>query len=148
MNHILTAKHGYRCAVLLNEIADSADIERALVKEPEVGWAAGLQGRMLHTWVGWLTDAANKGTCQDAGGALGSCLGRAEGQAGWGHRNHLRRRVCPASCTALASLKMTGACLHRLQGQDASPLAQWTELENGCICCSAKNDMVRPCGRT
>ena len=38
MNHILTAKHGYRCAVLLNEIADSADIERALVKEPEVGW--------------------------------------------------------------------------------------------------------------
>lgn len=38
VNHILTAKHGYRCAVLLNEIADSADIERALVKEPEVSW--------------------------------------------------------------------------------------------------------------
>lgn len=36
LNFILTAKHGYRCAVLLNEIADSADIERALVKEPEV----------------------------------------------------------------------------------------------------------------
>lgn len=28
VNHVLTAKHGYRCAVLLNEIADSADIER------------------------------------------------------------------------------------------------------------------------
>ena len=38
VNYILTAKHGYRCAVLLNEIADSADIERALVKEPEVSW--------------------------------------------------------------------------------------------------------------
>lgn len=37
VNWVLTAKHGYRCAVLLNEIADSADIERALVKEPEVG---------------------------------------------------------------------------------------------------------------
>lgn len=63
VNWVLTARHGYRCAVLLNEIADSADIERALVKEPE--------------------------------------------------------------------------------GQDASPLAEWTELENGCICCSAKNDMVK-----
>lgn len=29
------------------------------------------------------------------------------------------------------------------QGQEASPLAEWTELENGCICCSAKNDMVK-----
>ena len=37
VNYILTARHGYRCAVLLNEMADSADIERALVKEPEVG---------------------------------------------------------------------------------------------------------------
>jgi hypothetical protein len=36
VNYILTAKHGYRCAVLLNEIGDSADIERALVREPEV----------------------------------------------------------------------------------------------------------------
>ena len=36
VNYILTARHGYRCAVLLNEMADSADIERALVKEPEV----------------------------------------------------------------------------------------------------------------
>lgn len=36
VNHILTAKHGYRCAVLLNEIGDTADIEKALVKEPEV----------------------------------------------------------------------------------------------------------------
>ncbi|KAL4457856.1 hypothetical protein ABPG75_012721 [Micractinium tetrahymenae] len=63
VNWVLTARHGYRCAVLLNEIADSADIERALVKEPE--------------------------------------------------------------------------------GRDASPLAEWTELENGCICCSAKNDMVK-----
>ena len=29
------------------------------------------------------------------------------------------------------------------QGAEASPLAEWTELENGCICCSAKNDMVK-----
>jgi hypothetical protein len=29
------------------------------------------------------------------------------------------------------------------QGRDAAPLAEWTELENGCICCSAKNDMVK-----
>ncbi len=36
VNHILTAKHGYRCAVLLNEIGDTADIEKALVREPEV----------------------------------------------------------------------------------------------------------------
>jgi hypothetical protein len=36
VNYILTAKHGYRCAVLLNEIADSADVEKALVREPEV----------------------------------------------------------------------------------------------------------------
>lgn len=36
VNHILTEKHGYRCAVLLNEIGDTADIEKALVKEPEV----------------------------------------------------------------------------------------------------------------
>lgn len=36
VNHILTAKHGYRCAVLLNEIGDTADVEKALVKEPEV----------------------------------------------------------------------------------------------------------------
>ena len=36
VNHILTEKHGYRCAVLLNEIGDTADIEKALVKEPDV----------------------------------------------------------------------------------------------------------------
>lgn len=36
INYILTKQHGYRCAVLLNEIGDTADIERALVKEPEV----------------------------------------------------------------------------------------------------------------
>ena len=29
------------------------------------------------------------------------------------------------------------------QGTEAAPLAQWAELENGCICCSAKNDMVK-----
>lgn len=36
VNYILTAKHGYRCAVLLNEIGDTADAEKALIKEPEV----------------------------------------------------------------------------------------------------------------
>ena len=64
VNYILSAKHGYRCAVLLNEIADSADIEKALVREPE-------------------------------------------------------------------------------GGQEAAPLADWVQLENGCICCSVKNDMVQ-----
>lgn len=63
VNHILTAKHGYRCAVLLNEIGDTADIEKALVREPE--------------------------------------------------------------------------------GQEAAPLTEWVELENGCICCSVKNEMVK-----
>ncbi len=46
----------------------------------------------------------------------------------------------PGQCWCCASLLP-------LQGQDASPLAQWTELENGCICCSAKNDMVRTAGK-
>ena len=63
VNHILSAKHGYRCAVLLNEIGDTADIEKALVKEPE--------------------------------------------------------------------------------GQEAAPVTDWVELENGCICCSVKNEMVK-----
>ena len=36
VNYILTTKHGYRCAVLLNEIGDTADAEKALIKEPEV----------------------------------------------------------------------------------------------------------------
>lgn len=36
VNYILTEKHGYRCAVLLNEIADTADVEKALVRDPEV----------------------------------------------------------------------------------------------------------------
>ena len=36
VNYILTAKHGYRCAVLLNEIGDTADAEKALIREPEV----------------------------------------------------------------------------------------------------------------
>lgn len=60
VNHILTAKHGYRCAVLLNEIADSADIERALVKEPEVGslirlnWAGWWGSRVFKGGSGWI----------------------------------------------------------------------------------------------
>jgi hypothetical protein len=45
VNYVLTAKHGYRCAVLLDEIADSADIERALVKEPEVRWVEGNESK-------------------------------------------------------------------------------------------------------
>lgn len=30
-----------------------------------------------------------------------------------------------------------------MQGEEASPLANWVQLENGCICCSVKNDMVK-----
>ncbi|KAL6769629.1 ZNG1 [Auxenochlorella protothecoides x Auxenochlorella symbiontica] len=63
INRILNTQHGYRCAVLMNEFGESADVERALIKEPE--------------------------------------------------------------------------------GEEASPLANWVQLENGCICCSVKNDMVK-----
>jgi G3E family GTPase len=64
VNYILSEQHGYRCAVLLNEIADTGDIEKALVREPE-------------------------------------------------------------------------------GGEETSALADWVQLENGCICCSVKNDMVQ-----
>jgi G3E family GTPase len=63
VNYILSEQHGYRCAVLLNEIGDSADIEKALIRDPE--------------------------------------------------------------------------------GDEPAPLAEWVQLENGCICCSVKNDMVQ-----
>lgn len=33
--------------------------------------------------------------------------------------------------------------LFYLQDQEASPLTDWVELENGCICCSVKNEMVK-----
>jgi G3E family GTPase len=42
VNHLLTARHGYRVAVLLNEAGDSADVERALVREPGGGAPAAL----------------------------------------------------------------------------------------------------------
>lgn len=41
INRILTTKHGYRCAVLMNEFGESADVEKALIKEPEVGRGGG-----------------------------------------------------------------------------------------------------------
>ena len=60
---ILTARHGHRIAVVMNEIGDTADIEKAaMIAEPE--------------------------------------------------------------------------------SLDAAPVSDWVELENGCICCSAKNDLV------
>ena len=63
VNYILQSKHGYRIAVVMNEIGDTADIEKAaMIAEPE---------------------------------AL-----------------------------------------------EAAPIADWVELENGCICCSAKDDLV------
>ena len=88
VNYILTARHGCRCAVLLNELADSADIERALVKEPEVRAGVSQPPTPPPT-------------------------------------THHHPRP-PAR-----------------QGAEAAPLAEWRELENGCICCSAKNDMVK-----
>lgn len=30
-----------------------------------------------------------------------------------------------------------------MQDQEAAPLTDWVELENGCICCSVKNEMVK-----
>jgi len=29
------------------------------------------------------------------------------------------------------------------EGDEPAPLAEWVQLENGCICCSVKNDMVQ-----
>jgi hypothetical protein len=64
VNYILTSKHGFRVAVVMNEIGDTADIEKAaMVSDPEQ--------------------------------------------------------------------------------LDAAPIDDWVELENGCICCSAKNDLVK-----
>lgn len=42
-------------------------------------------------------------------------------------------------------MKWGGESVHFLlvQGQEASPLTDWVELENGCICCSVKNEMVK-----
>lgn len=37
INRILTTQHGLRCAVVMNEYGESADMEKALIKEPEVG---------------------------------------------------------------------------------------------------------------
>lgn len=36
LNYILTEKHGYRCAVILNEFGDSAGIEKALLNDTQV----------------------------------------------------------------------------------------------------------------
>ncbi|KDD75610.1 CobW/HypB/UreG-like protein [Helicosporidium sp. ATCC 50920] len=62
VNTILTANHGRRCAVLMNEYGESADVEKALIQDPE--------------------------------------------------------------------------------STEATQLSEWVQLENGCICCSVKNDMV------
>ena len=63
INRILTTQHGLRCAVIMNEFGESADMEKALIKEPE--------------------------------------------------------------------------------DTSASPLKNWVQLENGCICCTVKSNMVR-----
>ena len=36
LNYILTEKHGFRCAVILNEFGDSAGIEKALLNDTQV----------------------------------------------------------------------------------------------------------------
>ena len=36
MRHILTADHGFRIAVILNEFADDTSIERAIVSDEQV----------------------------------------------------------------------------------------------------------------
>lgn len=38
---------------------------------------------------------------------------------------------------------LDASLLFALQGQEAAPLTDWVELENGCICCSVKNEMVK-----
>mmetsp|Transcript_16881 Transcript_16881/g.40239 ORF Transcript_16881/g.40239 Transcript_16881/m.40239 type:complete len:482 (-) Transcript_16881:583-2028(-) len=47
VNHILTAPHGYRIAVIMNEFGSEVGIESALVKEPEAGKAK----PMVEEWV-------------------------------------------------------------------------------------------------
>eukprot|EP00887_Chlorella_sp_A99_P001389 scaffold8.g1389.t1 len=115
VNHILTAKHGYRCAVLLNEWADSADIEKALIKEPEA--SAGPPAMVAHGGGSRLGGAAVMAAAE--GRAL-SCCGGGGG--------------APTDLAARAA---------RTQGSTAAPLADWVQLENGCICCSVKSDMVK-----
>jgi G3E family GTPase len=61
VNHLLTARHGYRVAVLLNEAGDSADVERALVREPGGGTPAALAD-----WV----ELANGCICCSAKGSM------------------------------------------------------------------------------
>ena len=56
------------------------------------------------------------------------------------HRSLPAAAAVQATCILRHGLKFPS---QRLQGRDAAPLAEWTELENGCICCSAKNDMVK-----
>lgn len=56
---------------------------------------------------------------------------------------HVRAAPGSANVPVLAESRRDLCSPLRLQGQEASPLAEWTELENGCICCSAKNDMVK-----
>lgn len=47
MNYILTAQHGFRIAVIMNEFGEEVGIESALVQEPEGG---GPQA-MVEEWV-------------------------------------------------------------------------------------------------
>jgi hypothetical protein len=93
INHILTSKHGYRCAVLLNEIGDSADIESALIKEPEVslqgGATAHLKRNSVPSTVGPYTCLDMSRPATAAAGRRGVCAGQL-GAAG--ERLHLLQR--------------------------------------------------------
>lgn len=110
INRILNTQHGYRCAVLMNEFGESADVERALIKEPEVCWEL-LGMDRLKT------------------------------------RDLLTLRATYLACLLAhppdASILKSSTSSFLEQGEDASPLANWIQLENGCICCSVKNDMVK-----
>lgn len=40
LKHILTSDHGYRIAVILNEVGEDIGIESSFVQGQEVGWVA------------------------------------------------------------------------------------------------------------
>lgn len=56
LNYILTEKHGFRCAVILNEFGGSAGIEKALLNDTQVSSAFSL-GDLIQALAVYSTSA-------------------------------------------------------------------------------------------